>query len=137
MHRALEKLPADRFRGAQDFANALANPAFRHGGEGAEAAGTGTTPWNRLSVVSTGLSFVLALALGWTLLVPNDDPEPVTRFVVPAPEGVTAYSKCCGPTVALSPDGQWIVFVGRGVGEGRDPLYRRRLGLLDAEEIPG
>lgn len=61
----------------------------------------------------------------------------LARFIVPAPEGVTYYSRCCGPTVALSPDGEWLVFVGGGGGEGRSPLYRRRLGQLEAEEIPG
>ena len=35
MRKALEKLPADRFMGAQEFARALADPGFRHG----EAAG--------------------------------------------------------------------------------------------------
>jgi serine/threonine-protein kinase len=32
IRKALEKLPADRFTGAQDFARALADPGFRHGG---------------------------------------------------------------------------------------------------------
>ena len=31
IRKALEKLPADRFTGAREFANALANPGFRHG----------------------------------------------------------------------------------------------------------
>ena len=33
IRKALEKLPADRFKGAQEFARALADPAFRHGEE--------------------------------------------------------------------------------------------------------
>lgn len=31
IRRTLEKVPADRFTGAQDFMRALADPAFRHG----------------------------------------------------------------------------------------------------------
>ena len=40
---------------------------------------------------------------------------------------------CCGPVTALSPDGEWLAFVGTVGG----PVYRRRLGQLEAEEVPG
>jgi hypothetical protein len=33
IRKALEKLPADRFTGAQNFARALADQSFRHGDE--------------------------------------------------------------------------------------------------------
>ena len=43
IRKALEKLPADRFTGAQDFARALSDTGFRHGAEAvAGVAGAGT-----------------------------------------------------------------------------------------------
>ena len=50
IRKALEKLPADRFTSAQDFAKALADPGFRHGGEVAAAVGGTHSPWNRLTM---------------------------------------------------------------------------------------
>ncbi|NIW38520.1 MAG: protein kinase, partial [Gemmatimonadetes bacterium] len=43
IRKALEKLPADRFTGAHDFAKALADPTFRHGAEQASAAEGGVS----------------------------------------------------------------------------------------------
>ena len=53
---ALEKLPADRFTGAQDFARALGDVHFRHGEALAEAAGAAAGPWNRLTAAFAGVS---------------------------------------------------------------------------------
>ena len=74
IRKALEKLPADRFTGAQDFARALGDLAFRHG----ESAGAGVAgsvgPWNRLSVAMTGTTALFALAFGWSLIRPAQRP---------------------------------------------------------------
>ena len=59
----------------------------------------------------------------------------MTRFTVTPPEGVLLRGACCGPVQALSPDGEWLVFIGLGPNESQ--LYRRRLGRLEADEIPG
>jgi len=45
LQKALEKLPADRFGTAEDFANALGDPAFRHGEAAAGEAGARIRPW--------------------------------------------------------------------------------------------
>ena len=63
MRKALEKLPADRFTGAQEFARALADPGFRHGeAAGAEVA-AGVGPWQRMSIGLGATTLVLAVAL--------------------------------------------------------------------------
>ncbi len=138
--KALNKMPADRFSTAATFADALTNTAFT-------IPSTATMPAESIPVATRSRKSTALLVLGAALVLTavflggrmtTGTPEiRLTRFLVPAPEGVLGYSRCCGPTVALSPDGEWMVFVGGGGGEGRSPLYRRRLGQLEAEEIPG
>jgi serine/threonine-protein kinase len=85
--KAVEKLPADRFSGAQDFARALADPGFRHGGDGAAAvAAGGAGPWKRIAVATWALVLVFAVVAGWALR----RPEPVRhvqRFTNPFEAG--------------------------------------------------
>ncbi len=55
IRRALEKVPADRFTSAHDFATAIADASFRHGEDvGAAGAGVaGAGPWKRLAMALT------------------------------------------------------------------------------------
>ena len=65
VNKALEKVPADRFSGAAEFARALAEPAFRHGDGAVAGVATAQGSWNRLSIGFAGFAAVLSLALGW------------------------------------------------------------------------
>ena len=132
IRRALEKLPADRFTGAQEFARALADPAFRHGDEAVATATAKVGSWKRVAIATSALSVLLAAGLGWALMG-GEAAAPLTRFTVPPPDGVNLGGACCGPVQALSPDGEWLAFIGTGGG----PVYRRRLGQLEAEVVPG
>ena len=138
--KSLEKLAADRFESAAKLAEALTNTAFTVPTTATEPSdATIAAPRSRRPVAVAVVGVLVALVLvflGGRATAPETQ-TPLTRFIVPAPEGVRGYSTCCGPTEALSPDGQWLVFVGRGGGDGRNPLYRRQLGQLTAEEIPG
>ena len=81
IRRALEKLPADRFTGAQEFAKALVDPGFVHSPEvGAHAVGRGL--WNPLSVGLGALALVFGAVAGLALLRPEAPPS-VERFVAP------------------------------------------------------
>jgi hypothetical protein len=64
-----------------------------------------------------------------------EPPKRLAQFVVNAPDSVLGFSRCCGNELALSPDGNTLVFVGNKGSGG--PLYRRTLGRVDAEPIPG
>jgi serine/threonine-protein kinase len=64
--RALEKLPADRFGTAREFAEALADPGFRHGEARETRNGTAEVFWRRVSAVTVPVTVVLAAALVWT-----------------------------------------------------------------------
>ena len=47
----LEKLPADRFTGAQDFAKAMGDPGFRHGELAVVGVVAGRSAWSPFQVV--------------------------------------------------------------------------------------
>jgi serine/threonine-protein kinase len=138
LHKALAKLPADRFAHAAAFAAALARtsesalavaevetplaagrPARRFQLRGAWAA------W-----IVTGTVAVVAAA---AILLPASErggPEDVFHFTVP----VAAQQLASGafPSFALSPDGNVLVF--RGPDDG---LLLRHLSAPDAVPIPG
>ena len=111
LRKALEKLPADRFTGAQEFAKALADPGFTHGETGHAGVGAGGSPWNRVSVGMTVVATFFALSTGWSLFRPGplEPVRRVERFSAPFLEGQE-------PTVSgnsgfdLSPDGSMLVY---------------------------
>ncbi|NIP14292.1 MAG: hypothetical protein GWM88_06015, partial [Pseudomonadales bacterium] len=109
IRKALEKLPADRFTGADDFAKALGNPSFRHGADpDAVVAGAGAGPWK----ISTLAASAAALVLAGTTFNAVNRPEPVRpveRFGVPFLEGQEpVYIASAG--FDLSPNGSMLVY---------------------------
>ncbi len=138
IRKALEKLPADRFTGAQEFAGALADPGFRHGelGEAAVAAGAG--PWNRLTMATTTLAALFAvttLVFGWSLLRP-EPPGPVARFGSPFQEGQFPVPLAVN-AMAFTADGSALVYSGPGASVQERQLWLRRWADLDAAPIRG
>ena len=130
VNRALEKVPADRFKRAAEFARALSNPGFRHG-ELAVPGVAGGGPWKRLTVAMTIVAALATLTLGWSLLRP-EPPAPVRRFESPFREGQA-------PTgwFDLTPDGSVVVYAGPSEsGEGTQ-LWARSWDELDARALPG
>ena len=117
--RALEKLPADRFAGAAEFAAALDARAPT----GARTVGVrvAATPASRAPLVALGaLALVSAVVAiwGWSRALPA--PEVVRyRMVI---DSVPPFSDPTGE-VAISPDGTVLV---RSGGPGRSLLIRRR-----------
>ena len=99
---ALEKLPADRFKSAQDFVRALGDEHFRYGELATVGADLGIGPWKRLTMAMTTLAALLAVAFGWLVLRP-EPPKRVERFM---PLGGIQP----GPLVDLLPDGSGMVF---------------------------
>jgi serine/threonine-protein kinase len=59
--RALEKVPADRFRNAAGFVHALGDAGFRHGGTTATALADSSTRWR---AVALSLAAMLVLSVG-------------------------------------------------------------------------
>ena len=136
---AIEKLPADRFSSAQEFVRALGDEHFRYGE--LAAAGAAVGPWHPRSIAMVGLVSLAALAGGVAIgrgLEPSSVSE-IVRFelprsdvgIVPSESGLFRE----GPSVALSPDGSQLVYVGLG-DDGRQ-LYSRQLDQLASRAIPG
>jgi serine/threonine-protein kinase len=137
VHKALAKLPADRFAGAAPFADALTNPTLA---PTAVAAAPGSRsavpPFRRSAVVITAVAALMLAGglLAGRMFAPSL-PKTLVQFSIQAPDSVTAFGRCCGNPLALSPDGRTLVFV--GIKGGGGPLYRRTLGRIEAEPIPG
>jgi eukaryotic-like serine/threonine-protein kinase len=113
---ALEKLPADRFESAKAFADALANPAFRHGA--AESmGGTGTRRRGRdpvfLAVAAVAVLAVGAALWGWLRAAPVSPPSRQEILL----GGSGTYPVAVARGAAIAPDGSAIAYmdVGRGL----------------------
>jgi Tol biopolymer transport system component/tRNA A-37 threonylcarbamoyl transferase component Bud32 len=140
--RGLEKLPADRWASAREFADALQ-------GAGTSSAAHRITSSRRDGRARKGrlrsrLFDPLVLLLGattigsmafaaWTRRAAPADSGDVIRFSFPAATiaGPLGYS-----TLAISPDGRTLVFTGR-TDTGRAQLMVRRIDDITARALPG
>ena len=123
VHRALEKLPADRFATAADLARALEGPAAATGRTAAYRPRP--VPRRRWAPVALGLLGVaIGLAAGRLLLAPAPERETRTRL--------TFTGDASSP--AVTNDGHWLAFVrgSCGAGEGE----RDCGGDLMVQELP-
>jgi len=141
--QALEKLPADRFAAAAEFAAALANPAYatpsgrpartsaRRGGSGAPML----LGRPGLAAAVSGLVLgALGLVAGWRLARPHAEPPRMVQFSLAVPDSAR-YVDSFGRSVAVAPDGSALVYSGGTVGQHR--LYLRRLDEPQPIPIPG
>ena len=134
IRRSLEKLPADRFTGAQDFVDALKNPAYRYGEVAGVGGGAGVGTWNQVSIGMTAVAALLALSTAWLAFGPRP-PEPsrnVERFAVPFLEGQELTINN-GNAFDLSPDGTMLVY--RRIQTGGIGLMVRRWDDLTATAV--
>ena len=131
---ALEKLPADRFASAAEFARALGDPAFRSAKMMTAPSPVGAGGWrHRIAVPALVAAAVLAAALAWALGRP-DPPAPVTRYGVALPAG-QELARSPLSRLAVSPDGSRLVYVGTS-GQGTQLYVRARNGL-ESTALPG
>jgi serine/threonine-protein kinase len=137
VHQALEKLPADRFATAAEFAAALTDS----GGTGRRDGGTSqrrvaaaaparrfiTLPWMLVAAAAVVI-LVLSVAL---LRRPTGGSGDVVRAILELPRGTSIGY----PSLALSRDGSRIVVSALQDGEVR--LLQRPLDRLEFTAIPG
>lgn len=139
IRKALERLPADRFTGAQDFAKALADAGFRYGDGAVVGEAIGRGLWNPLSISLASLVLVFAGGLGWSLT--RTDSATLGRFSIILPDSVPMVyvgSASLGNgrrALAISRDGSMLVYVGHLEGVNR--LYTRPMDSYEVEALPG
>jgi eukaryotic-like serine/threonine-protein kinase len=110
VHRALEKLPADRFPSAAEFARALEGPAASTGRTAAFRAKAHGPPRRWLPVALGLVGVAIGLAAGRLLLAPGPVREIRTRLTF---TGDASFP-------AVTPDGHWLAYIRGGCGAGAD-----------------
>ena len=147
--QALEKLPADRFTSAAEFAAALGDESFTYQARPRTATATlpdavpmasGTThdrvPWEALRRDWRFLTLALVAAIGATFAIRSaltDPPPRVTTRVAFLPDGDFDRAE---PNVAISPDGVWFAWVADSES-GEERLYLRRSDETTVRSVPG
>ncbi|MBI3982027.1 MAG: serine/threonine-protein kinase [Gemmatimonadetes bacterium] len=137
VHKALAKLPADRFQTAQQFAEALTRPGISAAGAGEPAPlftrGEGARHWirrNRLVVALAGVTALSIAAAVWLWLRPASMPQaPVVRFTI------TLSADAQPGNFAISPDGARLAYSDQGTSAAAQ-LYLRAMDRLDVTQIP-
>ncbi len=143
--KALEKLPADRFKTADEFKRALSDPDFRYqpgprtgAGAGGRRSGSGDAGhWatDTRTRVLAAVCFVLLAATGWSLVRGGGSPEqampgtgPVYRYVIEdsLQEDVLSFDISGNGDVVYSAE-----------MDGRRHLRLRRAADTLIREIPG
>jgi len=134
IRKSLERVPADRFRTADEFARALADASFHHGDRSASRSR------RRIgSLLVAGFAGVAAVVVAGLFGPPADpvvtDRRAAARFDV-TPADSQQLPLVPGVEFALSPDGRSFVFVGTAPS-GASQLWRRSVESLEAEPIRG
>ena len=140
---ALQKLPADRFATAAQFAAALTSlpgsvsAAIRKGPTVARLPRSAR--WRGVWVVrtlATALILTGALALWFAREAHRKPPQPVARFEIRLPDARGNSRSYNGNSFAIAPDGSRIVYVGAG-SQGRSRLWVRERNSLEVRPIEG
>jgi serine/threonine-protein kinase len=136
---ALEKIPADRFESAGAFARALSDPGFRGTSPTrvAQVRARAERRGHRLLVGSlVTLVVVLGAVAAWAWRrVPNDTGS-VVRFRIPLPRGLNSTTASATGNLAVSPDGEVVVFAA-SAADGTRRLYARALDAVAPRALPG
>jgi eukaryotic-like serine/threonine-protein kinase len=130
IRKALERLPADRFKEARDFAKALADPSFRYG-EAVDVSAGMHRRWRVGAFAAGCIALALALAWVWGLTRP-DPPAQTLRLSILLPQPVAGNLG----TMALSRDGSILVYEGPSE-EGSHQLWVRRWSESNASPLSG
>ena len=141
VHQALEKLPADRWATARDFADALTGARAITRRTIAVAAAPPAVP--RAAKVREAIAWTLAgLAVATAYVVvrtnrPAAAPAVRAEFEVAIPDSLDLVNLGSAASIALSRDGRTLVFVGARRSDRQPMLYSRHLGERFVQEIRG
>ena len=132
--QALQKLPADRFASAAEFALALGNPSFAPSTAASHSLvrGRPMVAWLPWVFLAAALSFI-----SFEQIRPKAESatEPVYRLNIMLPDSAEWAGDVVSSPV-LSPDGRMLVYNGRDSSSARR-LYLRVMDKSDPIPIPG
>ena len=136
VHTALQKLPADRFATAAEFAASLGDAARIN--RGSRHAGKPLTPMQRLrQALPFALASLAVGALGMFWLrgagEPPAAPAPAVRFTIPTTG--PGEESAAAASLAIAPDGQFFIYAASR--NGVTALYRRDLDDPQPKALPG
>jgi Tol biopolymer transport system component len=135
IRKALEKLPADRFTGAQEFVGALGDEHFRYGETLVASAAVGSPgPWKWASLVLVVIAILMTT--GWAVSTrERTEPRPRARFELSLDEGGVIGTAGSGVDITISTDGSRIVY--RGPSAAGSQLWERSMNGLVPLPITG
>lgn len=135
IRRCLQKDPSRRLADARDAILELEDARVELTSEApARSARAGRSAWWRgpaAALVMGAIGLAVGIPLWRAVETPPSDPTWLTLGVPAGDEFVTGFQ----PLAAISPDGRTVVYRARRDGTTR--LFKRTLGSLDAEPIPG
>jgi serine/threonine-protein kinase len=126
--KALEKVPADRFSSAAEFAAALEDETFRHGAMGVTSASRQSRAF-----AAAGWVLLALFGIGFITTALQPDPAPVVRKLS------LTYPPETGPSewFDLTPDGSALIMADRSRGSGAAfSLFIQRLDDVSTVPIP-
>ena len=132
--KSLQKLAADRFGTAKDFAAALTDPdfGFQQTGKAAFEFGGAASGWKRLSLASLAIASFFAVAFLWVLNRPEAE-LPVSRYSVTIEDG---NRLSWGSGIAISNDGYQLIYP-TADASGRTAFWVKERDQIRARMIPG
>ena len=136
VHKALAKLPADRFATAEAFVRALSEPGVSQVMTAARrTAAPAKAPDKRRTLLLGGALLGLAAVaiLGW--MRPQSSHQFMNRYPIFLRDNEAVAVAALGGHIAVSPDGRRIVYTGRG--EGNTRLWIKEPDQVAPTPIPG
>jgi serine/threonine-protein kinase len=137
IQQALEKLPADRFHSAAEFASALTDQAYRATGTATAAEAAAPAPrsaTDRRFTIAAAVAALATVAAVWGWLARPAEQGRVARHLVVLADSVGLRSGAAGAMFAMSPDGSRIAFVS---DDGEGQLWVRRMDDVRPQPLLG
>jgi eukaryotic-like serine/threonine-protein kinase len=138
---ALEKVPADRFPSAHEFAEALNNPSFTLAGKSGRVAATIVDHRGRKLLYSVAaLAVVFLITTLWALMRPAPLKQVVRYNLVLDSAEAMVQGASWWSRIAISPDGSRLAYIGGphlDQASGRGQLMMRLRDQLHATAVQG